>query len=60
MFQSFVRFTDKLKGRIKLMLTIHFALGLLVFLYFIVVANKWIKVDSLLPNSGDDGLVIMF
>ena len=38
------------------MLTVLFALALLMFLYFIVIANNWIKVDPFLPNAGNDGI----
>jgi len=46
------RFTDRLKGRMKLMLTIMFSLTLVAFTYFIIMSNNWIKVVPFQSGPG--------
>ena len=55
LFQSgsfFVRFTDRLKGRMKLMFTTILSLALVDFTYFIIITNKWIDVIPFKPGNG--------
>ncbi|CAK8671684.1 solute carrier family 49 member 4 homolog isoform X1 [Clavelina lepadiformis] len=45
--------TDRLKGKMKIMLSILFSLALIMFLYLIIITNKWLKFTPFLPQKGE-------
>nr|CAB3266291.1 disrupted in renal carcinoma protein 2 homolog [Phallusia mammillata] len=51
--------TDRLKGRMKLVLVILFTVCLLAFAYFVILANKWLKFPPFVAHEAEVWVVLV-